>query len=292
MNHTQSTRAAGTALRIVRTVAELRQAVALWRSHGERVGLVPTMGALHDGHLALVRASRARGCRTVATIFVNPKQFGPREDFAAYPRGEGRDAALLASAEADLLFAPAVDEVYPGGFATSVHVAGLTDHLCGPHRPGHFDGVATVVAKLLGQALPDFAFFGEKDYQQLKVIARMARDLDLPVEIVGVETVREADGLAMSSRNAYLSAEERRKATVLNRVLVEAARAVRVGTPPRTAERDATAALEAAGYGRIDYVSVTDAETLAPANERDTRPLRVLAAAWLGETRLIDNVPV
>ena len=292
MDQPHPLRAVGSDLRVVRTIAALREAVAAWRARGERVGLVPTMGALHDGHLALVRASRARGCRTVATIFVNPTQFGPREDFAAYPRGEAHDAALLASAEADLLFAPGVAEMYPRGFATTVRVAGLTDYLCGPHRPGHFDGVATVVAKLLAQALPDFAFFGEKDYQQLKVIARMARDLDLPVEIVGVETVREADGLAMSSRNAYLSKDERRVATMLHRVLVETADAVRAGTPPRMAERDATAALEAAGYGRIDYVAVADAESLAPAKEGDAWPLRVLAAAWLGETRLIDNVSV
>jgi pantoate--beta-alanine ligase len=291
MDQITTRRPAIAGLRIVRTVKDLRQATQPWRARGDRIGLVPTMGALHDGHLALVRAAKARGCRAIATIFVNPKQFGPREDFAAYPRGEARDVGLLESADCDLLFAPNVDEMYPPGFATAVRVASLTDHLCGPHRPGHFEGVATVVCKLLAQALPDFAFFGEKDYQQLKVIGRMARDLDLPVEIVGVETVREADGMAMSSRNAYLTSDERRIATALNRILLDLAAAVRAGEAPRTAEAKAAASLKSAGFPRIDYVSVADAETLAPA-EGLGRPLRALAAAWLGETRLIDNVAV
>ena len=276
---------------IVRSVAELRRVVGEWRRADESIALVPTMGALHDGHLALVRAAKARTGRTIVTIFVNPKQFGPREDFSAYPRGEARDIALLTGAGADLLFAPNVAQMYPPGFATAVRVAGLADGLCGPHRPGHFEGVATVVTKLLAQALPDIAFFGEKDYQQLQVIKRLARDLDLPVEIAGVETVREADGLAMSSRNVHLSGAERAVATSMHRVLLALAEAARAGNPPRAAEAEAEAALREAGFARIDYVAVADAETLVPHDGKGGRA-RALAAAWLGETRLIDNVPV
>ena len=194
---------------IARSVGELRQRVSAWRAAGERIGLAPTMGALHAGHLALVAAAQARCRRTVVSIFVNPRQFGPREDFSTYPRPEAADLEKLAAAAADLVFIPAVAEMYPDGFATTISVGGPSEGLCGAQRPGHFDGVATVVAKLLIQVAPDAAFFGEKDYQQLLVVRRMARDLDLPVEIVGVPTVREADGLALSSRNVYLSAEER-----------------------------------------------------------------------------------
>jgi pantoate--beta-alanine ligase len=212
-----------TPLRVVHSIDELRRVVANWRKAGERVGLVPTMGALHRGHLALVAAAQAQCRRTVASIFVNPRQFGPSEDFATYPRPEGDDLAKLTEARVDVAFTPPVDEMYPAGFATAVTVGGPSEGLCGAHRPGHFDGVATVVAKLLIQVAPDAAYFGEKDYQQLLVVRRMARDLDLPVEIVGVSTVREPDGLALSSRNVYLSVDERRIAPNLYRLLCEAA---------------------------------------------------------------------
>lgn len=277
---------------IVRTVAEMRRHVADWHRANERVALVPTMGALHEGHLSLVRAGQARARRVIATIFVNPTQFAPSEDFAAYPRGEGADVAKLEQVGADLLFAPGVDEMYPKGFATTIHVKGLTDGLCAPFRPGHFDGVATVVSKLLSQAQADIALFGEKDYQQLQVIKRMARDLDLPVEIVGVPTVRDADGVALSSRNAYLKPEERRIVPALPRLLREiAARLVRQEAAPRDEIARGRAALLKAGFTAVDYVDVTDAETLQPLT-RIEGPARVLAAAWLGKTRLIDNMPV
>jgi pantoate--beta-alanine ligase len=279
-------------LTIARTVAELRRHVADWHRTGQRVALVPTMGALHEGHLSLVRAGQARAQRVVATIFVNPTQFGPAEDFTSYPRGEGADAAKLAQVGADLLFAPGVDEMYPRGFATTIHVKGLTDGLCAPFRPGHFDGVAMVVSKLLSQAQADIALFGEKDYQQLQVIKRMARDLDLPVEIVGVPTVRDADGVALSSRNAYLTAEERRIMPALPRILREIAdRLARGQAAPRDEVGHGRTALLAAGFTSVDYVDVADAETLVPL-DRIEGPARVLAAAWLGKTRLIDNMPV
>ena len=206
-------------MKVARTIADLRSQIASWRRSGERIGLVPTMGALHAGHLALVRAAQAECGRVVATIFVNPKQFAPGEDLGSYPRREMADLDLLRGAQIDLAFVPAAEEIYPPQFSTLVRVGDLTDGLCGAHRAGHFDGVATVVAKLLIQSLPDAAYFGEKDYQQLMVVRRMARDLDIPVRIEGVATVREADGLALSSRNAYLSPEERRIAPELARVL-------------------------------------------------------------------------
>lgn len=278
-------------LAVVRTVAELRAAVSAWRSAGERVGLVPTMGALHAAHLSLVAESRRRAERTVATIFVNPTQFGPSEDFTSYPRREARDIEALGSAEADLLFAPDVAEMYPQGFATAVTVTGVSEGLCGAHRPGHFAGVATVVTKLLLQALPDVALFGEKDYQQLQVIRRLVRDLDIPVAIVGVPTVREADGLAMSSRNAYLDPQERAIAPRLHAVLTTVAERVREGDAAETACAEGIADLVAAGFGPVDYLEVRDADTLSPELQPG-RPARVLAAAWLGRTRLIDNIPV
>ncbi len=220
--------------KLVRTVAALRREVARWRARRERVGLVPTMGALHDGHRALMRASRRQCARTIVSLFVNPKQFGPREDFASYPRPEAADLAVMGAEGIDLAFLPGGDEIYPPGFATAVTVAGITEGLCGARRPGHFDGVATVVTKLLLQASPDAAYFGEKDFQQLTVVKRLALDLDIPVEIVGVPTVREADGLALSSRNVYLSSDERRIAPALYRVLRETAAAI-VGQPGASA---------------------------------------------------------
>jgi pantoate--beta-alanine ligase len=279
-------------LEIVRTIADLRSHVASWRRVGARVGLVPTMGALHDGHLALVRAARAECDRVVATIFVNPKQFAPNEDLDAYPRREEADLAMLRSAGVTLVFMPDVAEVYPPGFATTVRVAGLTDCLCGAHRAGHFDGVATVVSKLLLQSLPDIAYFGEKDYQQLLVVRRLARDLDIPVRIEGVPTVREADGLALSSRNAYLSPAERRIAPNLARVLrrIAAALVVQPGTVASEIAQG-RADLEEAGLA-VEYLEVRDADTLAPVTANITGPARVFAAVHLGRTRLIDNFPI
>lgn len=276
---------------IVRTVAELRAVTAAWRRVGERVALVPTMGALHAGHLALVAEGRRRADRVLATIFVNPKQFGANEDLDRYPRQEGADAEALEAAGCDLLFAPSAAEMYPPGFATNISIAGVTEDLDGAARPGHFDGVATVVAKLLNQAQADVAVFGEKDYQQLLTIRRLARDLDIPTEIVGYPTVREADGLALSSRNAYLSAAERAQAVELPRALHAAAEALRGGSDVETALLAATQRLLAAGFASIDYVELRDAATLAPLATLD-RPARLLAAARIGSTRLIDNLAV
>jgi pantoate--beta-alanine ligase len=276
---------------VLRRVAELRQALAPWRAQGESIGLVPTMGALHRGHLCLVALAKAECRRAVATIFVNPTQFAANEDLAAYPRDEAGDLALLARAGTDLVFAPGVEEVYPPGFATTVRVARLTEHLCGPHRPGHFEGVATVVTKLLAQSLPDRAYFGEKDFQQLQVIKRLARDLDLPVEIRGGATVRESDGLALSSRNRYLSAEERPRAATLPRLLREAASRLAHGRPAEPELEAVRSGLREAGFARIDYVSLADASELQLL-AKATPGARLFAAAWLGRTRLIDNWPV
>ena len=284
--------AAGAKIPVVRTVADLRGVVAGWRAAGATVGLVPTMGALHEGHMALVRRAQGECARTIVTLFVNPTQFAAGEDFERYPRDEAEDRAKLAAVGADLLFAPEVGEMYPEGSATTVTVARLTEHLCGPFRPGHFAGVATVVAKLLLQSLPDAAYFGEKDYQQLLVIRRLARDLDIPVRIEGVPTVRDADGLALSSRNHYLSARERAIAVALPNALREAV--ARLADPARSAAAETARVRDAllqAGFAKVDYVEVCDAETLEPL-ERVSRPARVLAAAWLGATRLIDNMPV
>ncbi|MEW5729011.1 MAG: pantoate--beta-alanine ligase [Pseudomonadota bacterium] len=280
-----------TDLDIVRSVAELRARVRYWRDQGLAVAFVPTMGALHEGHLSLVRQGRELADRVVASVFVNPRQFGANEDFSRYPRQEETDAALLAGAGCDLLFAPTVDEMYPAGFATRVTVDGISEGLCGAVRPGHFEGVATVVAKLLLQCLPDIALFGEKDWQQLAVIRRLARDLDIPVEIVGGATVREPDGLAMSSRNAYLSAAERAIAPALHRALTAVADGLRRGGRAEELCHRAAADLLAAGFLSVDYVEVRDADSLAPADRLD-RPLRILAAARLGGARLIDNIGV
>ena len=276
---------------IVRRIGELRAVIALWRKAGDSIGLVPTMGSLHEGHLALVRRAKADNARAVATLFVNPTQFGANEDLAAYPRDEAKDQALLSQTGADLLFAPNVDEIYSESFATAVTVARLTDHLCGPHRPGHFAGVATVVAKLLNQALPDRAYFGEKDFQQLQVIGRMARDLDLPVIIQGVPTVREEDGLALSSRNRYLSPGERQRAAALPQLLRAAAAHLGDGRPAGPVIETVRQGLSAAGFDRIDYVTLADEAELQPLT-KSKPPCRLFAAVWLGRTRLIDNWPV
>ena len=289
MNDRQSERVGGIA--VVRGVAALRRAVADWRKAGEAVALVPTMGALHAGHLALVARARELSPRVVASLFVNPAQFGPNEDFARYPRNEAEDARKLAAAGTDLLFAPPVEEIYPPGFAIRVDPGPIADRLCGGYRPGHFIGVATVVTKLLLQAQPDFACFGEKDYQQLQIIRRVARDLDIPARIEGVPTVREPDGLALSSRNAYLSPAERAIAPALQRTLAAAAGRIAHGASPRVAAAEGDAALLHAGFAKVDYVAACDAQTLEPLDRLD-RPGRLLAAAWLGQTRLIDNVPL
>ena len=272
--------------------ASLRARVAAWRAEGGGIALVPTMGALHQGHLALVEAARRACARVVVSIFVNPTQFGPGEDFARYPRHEAADLALLAEAGAHLAYLPSAAAMYPEGFCTTVSVAGpLAEVLEAAHRPGHFQGVATVVAKLLIQAGPDHAFFGEKDWQQLQVIRRMAADLDLPVGVHGVPTVREADGLALSSRNVYLLPAERGVAAALPRILNDTARQVAAGAPVEPALASARARLLKAGFSSVDYVELADAETLAPLRRWD-RACRVLAAARLGRTRLIDNVAV
>jgi pantoate--beta-alanine ligase len=279
-------------LDIARTIADLRSHIAGWRDVGERVGLVPTMGALHDGHLALARAAQAECDRVVATIFVNPKQFAPNEDLASYPRREAADLAMLRSAGVALVFMPAIAEIYRPGFATTVRVAGLTDCLCGAHRAGHFDGVATVVTKLLLQSLPDTAYFGEKDYQQLLVVRRLACDLDIPARIAGVPTVREADGLALSSRNAYLSPEERRIAPTLARVLRRIAAALSA-EPEAVAFETARGRVDLDGAGfAVEYLEIREAETLAPVPTTVSKPARVFAAVHLGRTRLIDNLPI
>lgn len=286
-----------TAPLIIRTVHELRAEVEFWRKTEQRVALVPTMGALHDGHLSLVTQAKQIADRVVVSIFVNPKQFGPNEDFTSYPRQEAIDAEKLATVDCDILYAPTVTEMYPDGFATNITVSGVTESLCGAARPGHFDGVATVVTKLLLQCLPDVAIFGEKDFQQLATIRRFARDLDIPVEILGGPTLRDHDGLALSSRNAYLSAEERARAVTLPNTLKGIIAEIHGGNrdlPKLLA--DARAKLETAGFSPADYLELRDAETLELITEIPvtglTRPARLLVAARLGKTRLIDNMPV
>ena len=280
-------------LAIVRTVADLRRQVALWHEAGQTVALVPTMGALHEGHLSLVRLAKTRADRVVASLFVNPTQFAPNEDFAAYPRAEARDAELLAAAACDLLYAPTAAQMYAPGFSTRITVDGVSEPLDGQARPHHFGGVATVVAKLLIQCGPDVAVFGEKDYQQLQVIKRLALDLDLPVEIVGGPTARAEDGLALSSRNAYLTPEERKLAPRISQALARAADALRAGEAVSDVETRALAALKAAGFAPIDYFEAHGADDLARLGPGPlTTPARLLVAAWLGKTRLIDNVTV
>jgi pantoate--beta-alanine ligase len=279
---------------VVRTVADLRAHVATWRHAGETVGLVPTMGALHEGHLSLARLARSRADRVVVSIFVNPTQFAPHEDLDAYPRREAADIAALAAEPCDLVFAPTAEEMYPRGFATAITVAGVSAPMDGAARPHHFGGVATVVAKLLIQCAPDVAVFGEKDYQQLQVIRRLTIDLNLPVEIVGAPIIRDADGLALSSRNAYLSEQERPIAGRLNVIMKEAVEALRRGATIAQVEAQGLAALVAAGFNSVDYFDIRDAATLAaltvvPSTEGAAR---VFVAARIGKTRLIDNMAV
>lgn len=284
-------------MQTVKTLQMLRTALAQLRCNTEAtVALVPTMGALHEGHLTLVRRAREEADHVVASIFVNPKQFGPNEDLDAYPRQLAADAAMLEAEGVALLWAPDVDAMYPPGFATSIGVADVSEGLCGAARPGHFDGVATVVCKLFNQVAPDMAFFGEKDFQQLAVIRTMARDLDLTRphvdNIIGVPTVRETDGLAMSSRNRYLSPEQRTAAAALPRAMRAAVRAIEGGAQVADALEALQADILAAGFSSIDYAALADSRSLSALDALGTSPARLLVAARIGGTRLIDNLPV
>lgn len=274
---------------IVRKVSDLRALVAPWQRAGQIVGLVPTMGALHAGHLSLVRAAQADCTRVIVTIFVNPKQFNTASDLAKYPRTEAADLALLRQAGVDAVFSPPPEEVYPAGFATTVSVAGVAGPLEGSSRPGHFEGVATVVAKLFGMSRADRAYFGQKDWQQLQVVRRMVADLNLPIAVVGCETLREADGLAMSSRNTRLSPRARAIAPALYAAMTRAAGDLRAGDP--AAMQRCYDAVLAAGFDSIDYIDLRDGDTLQPLSAPNSSA-RLLAAAWLDGVRLIDNIPV
>ncbi len=277
---------------VIRSVFSLRRAIGRFRKSGDTVALVPTMGALHAGHLALVRQARRRAKRVVVSIFVNPAQFAPHEDFGSYPRTMKTDLAALAALKVELVWAPGVREMYPAGFATRIEPAGPAKAgLEDAFRPHFFGGVATVVSKLLLQVAPDFAMFGEKDFQQLKVVTAMARDLDIPVKIVGVPTVREKDGLALSSRNAYLSESERAIAPTLQQTLKDCASRIKSGQAIGAALADGRARIESAGF-TVDYLEARDARTLAPIATTKDGPVRLLAAAKLGRTRLIDNIKV
>ncbi|PSJ58080.1 pantoate--beta-alanine ligase [Kumtagia ephedrae] len=276
---------------IVRTVAALHETVKEWRRAGARLAVVPTMGALHEGHLSLVRAALDQADRVIVTLFVNPKQFNSPADLAAYPRTEDADAEKLAPLGAHLLYVPDGAEMYPDGFSTTVSVAGVSEGLCGAFRPGHFDGVATVVAKLFLQTGADLAFFGEKDFQQLHVVRRMARDLDIPIAVVGRPTVRETDGLALSSRNVRLSPAERQAAPGLAAALFGAAGRLAAGEPAEPTLAGTRETILGAGFREVEYLELRSAEDLKPLQAAD-RPARLLVAAWLGQTRLIDNVEV
>jgi len=276
--------------RVVRTVKALRNALAPWRKN-KRIALVPTMGALHAGHISLVRLARRRADRVVVSIFVNPAQFAPHEDFSRYPRTWKEDLAKLAAENVDLVFSPGVDDIYPKDFATKVSLGGPALGLETDFRPHFFTGVATVVAKLLIECMPDVAVFGEKDYQQLQVVKRMAADLDLPVKIVGAPIVREKDGLALSSRNIYLSAAERAAAPTLHRVLAETASSIRKGAPIGPTLDRGRATIKSAGF-KLDYLEARHATTLEPVTTRKDGPIRLLVAARIGTTRLIDNIGV
>ena len=276
---------------ILRTLTELRAATARWRRAGETIGVVPTMCALHDGHLSLVAAAKKTCDRVIVTIFVNPKQFNAASDLDNYPRTEVEDARKLERFQVDALYVPGVDQIYPEGFVTNVSVGGMTDVLCGAHRAGHFDGVATVVTKLFLQSSADRAFFGEKDYQQLQVVRRLARDLDIPVEVVGCPTIREVDGLAMSSRNLLLSDRARVKAARLHEVMMDVAEHLARGDAFAPLQADAIERLNKADFGEIDYFELRRCDNLGLLTHA-TAPARLFAAAWLAGVRLIDNIDV
>lgn len=278
-------------MQIIRDIAMLHRAVTALKQGGRSVALVPTMGALHDGHLSLVRMARRVADHAVVSIFVNPTQFGPNEDFAAYPRDEARDAALLVDAGTSLLWAPDVGTMYPGGHSTHIEVAELGADYCGAARPGHFDGVATVVAKLFNQVRPDIAIFGEKDWQQLAIIRRMARDLDFGIDILGAPIARDTDGLALSSRNTYLSDGQRAAAAAFPAALSAAAKAIAGGANVGETLAKAEAAIVSGGFDSVDYVALADADSLERLISF-RKPARLLAAARIGKTRLIDNWPV
>ena len=279
-------------LKIVRTLAELRNETNAWRVEGQSYALVPTMGALHDGHLTLVEQGLQRAEKALVSIFVNPKQFGVNEDLSRYPRDEDGDVAKLAGVGAHLVYAPTVDQVYGENFATTVQVQGpATANLEDKFRPHFFDGVATIVAKLFIGTGADYAIFGEKDYQQLMVVTRMAKDLEIPIEVIGIPTIRADDGMALSSRNRYLSKTERHQATAIYKSLQQAAEKIRAGTPAQTAAHAASRSLSTLGF-KVDYVAARHAETLALPTHDAAEPIRLLAAAWLGNTRLIDNIAV
>jgi pantoate--beta-alanine ligase len=279
------------AIAVIRDLDALRAQIAAWRKAGETIALVPTMGALHEGHLELVGLAKSKCSRAVVSIFVNPAQFAPHEDFDRYPRDESGDLAKLKSVGCDRVWSPARSLMYPETFATRIVPSGAAEGLESDFRPHFFGGVATVCCKLFTQVAPDIAVFGEKDFQQLAVVTQMVRDLDLPLQIVALPTVREADGLAMSSRNAYLSPQERAAAPTLYRVITQVAEAAASGDVIAAAIAGGKAELEAAGF-KVDYLDVRDAATLAPLSGDPDGPLRVLVAAWLGKTRLIDNIGV
>ena len=276
---------------IVRTVAELRSRISMWRREGQSVALVPTMGSLHAGHLSLMKVGKERSDRVIATIFVNPLQFAPNEDFETYPRREDSDIRKLVEEDIDLLFAPDVSEMYRPDATTTISVGGLTDCLCALSRPGFFDGVATVVTKLLLQALPDIAIFGEKDYQQLLVIKRLATDLDIPVEIIGAPTIREEDGLALSSRNVYLDTKSRSIAPSMYNILNQYASDISNGNDIKKSLQLAKQNMQKSGFEKIEYLDLRSSQTLQACNDIK-RPSRLFAAAWLGSTRLIDNLAI
>jgi len=276
---------------VIRTSAELRDKVAAWKRSGMLVGVVPTMGALHDGHLSLVREARQQSDRVIVTIFVNPMQFNNKDDLKKYPRDESHDLAMLDAEGVDVLFAPGVDEVYPEGFSTVVSVSGVSEPMEGAFRPGHFEGVATVVAKLFGMTQAGRAFFGEKDWQQLQVVKRLVTDLNIPVRVIGCPTIRETDGLAMSSRNVRLSAEERAIAPRLHEIMQAAAAQMRGGKNVGRALIDAAAEIVEAGFHDVEYLELRTVEGLRPAEDL-SEPARMLVAAYLGDVRLIDNIAV
>ena len=276
--------------RLLTRIADLRDQVSNWRRNGEKIGLVPTMGALHAGHMSLVTAIRPHVQRIIVSVFVNPAQFGPREDFASYPRTLDADLALLEADGVDACYAPGVAEMYPARFSTKVTPSALADCLCGTKRPGHFDGVALVVSKLLIQSAVDYAVFGEKDFQQLQVIRRTVRDLDIPVTVLAAPTLRAPDGLALSSRNTYLTARERGIAPLLHRALTQIAEIARQGGDVSSTIRQTRAGLMEAGFEKIDYLEMRDEATLSLLDRMDAVPARVFAAVYLGKTRLIDNI--